>query len=105
MDLANDPELIELYRNEMTERVDVLMEGSLAMVDDAFPAARLDEMRREAHTVKGTSRVMGMSEAGDAGDIIEAIYEDILRARRVPSIGLGRGLRLVCRALQKFLVE
>ncbi len=105
MDLANDPELIELYRNEMSERVDILMEGSLAMVDDAFPAGRLDEMRREAHTVKGTSRVMGMRDAGDAGDIIEAIYTEILGARRVPSIGLGRGLTLVCRALQRFLVE
>ena len=90
--LANDPELIELYRTEMAERVAALTEGAAAMAADSFPVARLEEFRREAHTLKGPSRVMGMLEPGDAGEIMEDLYKDIIEARRVPSVGLGRGL-------------
>ena len=105
MDLANDPELIELYRSEMAERVEALWEGSSAMASDSFPVARLEEMRREAHTVKGTSRVMGMNEPGDAGELIEDLFTEIQKAKRVPSIGLGRGLVLICEALKRFLAD
>lgn len=105
MDLARDPELIELFRREMAERVDVLIEGSSAMADDAFPAARLDELLREAHTIKGTSLVMGLAEAGQAGAVIEDLLTDIQAGRRVPSVGLGRGLIVACQALRQFIID
>ncbi|MFH2072693.1 MAG: response regulator [Actinomycetota bacterium] len=67
----NDPEMRELFSTELAERSARLVEAAQLARSGTATDGDLDLLRREAHTIKGTGRMMGFSAIGDAGLAVE----------------------------------
>lgn len=71
MSVMDDPEMRALFSAELAERSARLAEAAqLARSGTATPAD-LAVLRREAHTIKGTGRMMGFGAIGNAGYKVE----------------------------------
>jgi two-component system chemotaxis sensor kinase CheA len=57
-----DDELRELYKASSTERIGKLEQGLLHLEQNPQDQAKLEELLREAHTLKGDSRMLGLNE-------------------------------------------
>lgn len=92
MSWSADPELLQMFLDEVTERSQRLIEGGKAMqrggVDDEMSGVML----REGHTIKGTARVMGFEAISDAGKMIEDLWRGVKAAEIEPYPNLGRCL-------------
>ena len=87
-----DPELYELFAEELNERSAVLADGARAMVAGVVDEIDPEEMRREGHTIKGNGRVMGYDLIGTAGQVCEEIWGWIERQEIEPTPPLGAAL-------------
>ncbi|MGI9648700.1 MAG: hybrid sensor histidine kinase/response regulator, partial [Acidimicrobiia bacterium] len=99
MDWDQDDELQAIFRTEMEERVPPLIEGAQAMIDGALTAELTERCAREAHTIKGTAKVMGFQVIGDAGGRLESDWKEIQDHNLDPTAQLGRRFLAVSRAL------
>jgi chemotaxis protein histidine kinase CheA/methylmalonyl-CoA mutase cobalamin-binding subunit len=86
----HDDELQAIFRAEMEERVPRLIAGARAMIDDALSGVLTEETTREAHTIKGTAKVMGFQAIGDAAGRLESDWKAVLDHSLDPSATLGR---------------
>ncbi|AFZ34614.1 CheA signal transduction histidine kinase [Stanieria cyanosphaera PCC 7437] len=57
-----DDELRELYKASSTERIGKLEQGLLHLEQNPQDQVKLEELLREAHTLKGDSRMLGLNE-------------------------------------------
>ncbi len=57
---AEDPELLDAFRAEVRDRVGALQAGLLALEGAAHPRQLVRGLFRDAHTVKGSARVLGL---------------------------------------------
>jgi len=71
MPVMDDPEMRSLFSAELAERSARLVEAAQLARSGTAVEADLELLRREAHTIKGTGRMMGFSAIGDAGYSIE----------------------------------
>ncbi|GBE25046.1 gliding motility regulatory protein [bacterium BMS3Bbin02] len=97
MTWAADPELLEMFLGEVEERSARLVEGSTAMVEGSLSEQLSGEMVRQAHTIKGTGRVMGFDAIARVGDVLERLWREIQQGSHPADEELG--------ALIKRLVE
>jgi chemotaxis protein histidine kinase CheA len=83
---ADDPELLETFRAEVEERVASLQAGLLALESHPSPKQVVANLFRDAHTVKGSARMLGLSQvlavAHSAEDLLGAIRDGRLAVRR-----------------------
>lgn len=83
---ADDPELLATFRGEVEERVASLQAGLLALEAHPSPRQVVASLFRDAHTVKGSARMMGLSEvlavAHNAEDLLGALRDGRLSVRR-----------------------
>jgi chemotaxis protein histidine kinase CheA len=83
---ADDPELLATFRGEVEERVASLQAGLLALEAHPSPRQVVASLFRDAHTVKGSARMMGLSEvlavAHNAEDLLGALRDGRLTVRR-----------------------
>jgi chemotaxis protein histidine kinase CheA len=83
---ADDPELLATFRGEVEERVASLQAGLLALEAHPSPRQVVASLFRDAHTVKGSARMMGLSEvlavAHNAEDLLGALRDGRLMVRR-----------------------
>jgi chemotaxis protein histidine kinase CheA len=83
---ADDPELLATFRGEVEERVASLQAGLLALEAHPSPQQVVASLFRDAHTVKGSARMMGLSEvlavAHNAEDLLGALRDGRLKVRR-----------------------
>jgi len=94
---AADPELLEMFLGEVEERSTRLIAGSTAIVEGTLTEQLAGEMVRQAHTIKGTGRVMGFDAIARVGDVLERLWREIQQGSRPADEKLG--------ALIKRLVE
>jgi len=94
---AADPELLEMFLDEVEERSTRLVAGSTAIVEGTLTEQLAGEMVRQAHTIKGTGRVMGFDAIARVGDVLERLWREIQQGSRPADEELG--------ALIKRLVE
>ena len=99
MDWNQDDELQTIFRQEMEERTPRLIDGARAMLDGTLTSELIEGSAREAHTVKGTAKVMGFAAIGDAAGRLEADWKAVLDRSVEPSDVLGRGLLAVSEQL------
>jgi two-component system chemotaxis sensor kinase CheA len=99
VDWDQDDELQAIFRTEMEERVPPLVEGAQAMIDGTLTAELTERCAREAHTIKGTAKVMGFQVIGDAGGRLESDWKEIQDHNLDPTAQLGRRFLAVSRAL------
>ncbi|VAV91882.1 hypothetical protein MNBD_ACTINO02-1705 [hydrothermal vent metagenome] len=97
MTWAADPELLEMFLGEVEERSTRLVVGSTAIVEGTLTEQLAGEMVRQAHTIKGTGRVMGFDAIARVGDVLERLWREIQQGSRPADEKLG--------ALIKRLVE
>jgi chemotaxis protein histidine kinase CheA len=83
---ADDPELLATFRAEVEERIASLQAGLLALESHPSPRHVVASLFRDAHTVKGSARMLGLSEvlavAHSAEDLLGALREGRLTVRR-----------------------
>jgi chemotaxis protein histidine kinase CheA len=83
---ADDPELLATFRAEVDERVASLQAGLLALESHPSPRQIVASLFRDAHTVKGSARMLGLSEvlavAHCAEDLLGALRDGRLPVRR-----------------------
>jgi chemotaxis protein histidine kinase CheA/CheY-like chemotaxis protein len=83
---ADDPELLATFRAEVEERVASLTAGLLQLESHPSPRQVVAGMFRDAHTVKGSARMMGLtgvlSVAHRCEDLLGALRDDRLTASR-----------------------
>jgi chemotaxis protein histidine kinase CheA len=83
---ADDPELLATFRAEVEERVASLQAGLLALEAHPSPRQVIASLFRDAHTVKGSARMMGLAEvlavAHSAEDLLGALRDGRLTVKR-----------------------
>ena len=75
---ANDPELVATFRQEVEDRLASLCDGLLKLENHPQPRQLVAALFRDAHTVKGSARMLGLD------GVVEAAHrsEDLLGAIR-----------------------
>jgi chemotaxis protein histidine kinase CheA/ActR/RegA family two-component response regulator len=83
---ADDPELLATFRAEVEERVASLTAGLLQLETHPSPRQVVAGMFRDAHTVKGSARMMGLSGvlqvAHRCEDLLGAVRDERMPASR-----------------------
>lgn len=99
MSFDHDPELRELFREEVSQRVAELVEGARQMQQGSVSKDVAGSMFREGHTIKGTSRVMGVEGISRAGQALETVWRQVQHGDVAASPALGKALEDVSAAI------
>src|SRR6478672_378430 len=85
---ADDPELLATFRAEVEERVASLQAGLLALETHPSPRQVVAGLFRDAHTVKGSARMLGLV------GVVQVAHrsEDVLGALRDGRFGVRRDI-------------
>jgi chemotaxis protein histidine kinase CheA len=100
---GDDPELLATFREEVEERLASLQAGLLALEDHGSPRQVVGGLFRDAHTVKGSARMLGLEHvlhvAHAMEDLLGALRDNRLTVRRdvvdlllTACDGIGRAL-------------
>src|SRR5512139_524969 len=100
---ASDPELVATFRAEVDERLASLCEGLLRLENHASPRQLVAGLFRDAHTVKGSARMLGLDAVVDvahrAEDLLGALRDGRVTVRKdlvdlllVAADGISRSL-------------
>ncbi|MDQ1615847.1 MAG: two-component system, chemotaxis family, sensor histidine kinase and response regulator WspE [Actinomycetota bacterium] len=85
-DWANDPELVATFRAEVEERLASLCAGLLRLEAHPSPRQLVAGLFRDAHTVKGSARMLGLDVVVDVAhhseDVLGAIKEGRFAVRK-----------------------
>ncbi|MFM8270821.1 MAG: response regulator [Gemmata sp.] len=81
-----DASMFELFREEVKAHADTLGEGLLKFEQQPDDPARLEELMRAAHSIKGAARIVGI----DTAVRLAHVMEDALVAAQERKIRLGR---------------
>ncbi len=82
---AGDPELVATFRAEMTDRLATLRAGVARLGVDPAPRPRVDRLLRDAHTVKGSARMLGLDDVVTLAHRVEDVLCGIRDGRLGPA--------------------
>jgi chemotaxis protein histidine kinase CheA len=82
---ADDPELVATFRAEVNERIASLCEGLLRLEADPAPKRLVAALFRDAHTVKGSARMLGLDGVVDVAHRAEDLLGALRDGRRSAS--------------------
>ena len=99
MDAALPPELIEIYHTEIIERSRRLASGARQLALGRLSPESIGDLVRDAHTVKGSSRVVGLAEMGNAGALLEQAWKNIETGSTTANATVGRALEQLANML------
>jgi chemosensory pili system protein ChpA (sensor histidine kinase/response regulator) len=86
--LEDDVEMREIFLEEAREVIDNARTALVALVDDGSDVGELTTVRRAFHTLKGSARMVGLVEFGEAGWSCEQLYNERLAEQQVADAGL-----------------
>ncbi len=85
MGWEDDPELVATFRSEVEERLESLCAGLLQLESSSAPRQLVSALFRDAHTVKGSARMLGLDEvvgmAHRAEDLLGALRDGRMTVR------------------------
>lgn len=93
MEPSTDTELRELFREEVAERARRLVEAAEAMAAGSTDGWDVSSLARDAHTIKGSCRVMGYPAMAGAAEVLEHTWRRLEQGTEAPSSELGIRLR------------
>ncbi|HJU52266.1 MAG TPA: response regulator [Acidimicrobiia bacterium] len=96
MDISLSTELIDIYRDEIAERSRRLTQGARTLSDSLPPRAEMSELIRDAHTIKGSSRVVGLPEMGHAAAFVEHVWKRLESGDLLPTARMSEELEKLC---------
>lgn len=100
MDWAESEELMGIYFTEVDQRCESLMEGAEALIGGSCDPARYDDLVRDAHTLKGSSHMVGKPEVGEASAVLERAWKAVRDRAPSNTSELGAGMLDLTRMLQ-----
>ncbi|HEX2016306.1 MAG TPA: response regulator [Solirubrobacteraceae bacterium] len=71
-----DPQLLQIFREETSERLDRIVDLVLATEAGTAPADSVDALFRDAHSIKGNAGMVGFPAAATIAGAMEDILED-----------------------------
>ncbi len=81
-DLGDDPEMREIFLEEAREVIDTARGALEQLASSPANIEQLTTVRRAFHTLKGSSRMVGLKEFGEAGWICEQVYNSWLAEQK-----------------------
>lgn len=78
------PELKRLFREELEERSGRLVAGARALIDDRLDPGSIDDLIRDAHTIKGSAGMLGFDTIREAAFRLEQIWRRVAAGERPP---------------------
>ncbi|MFH1438827.1 MAG: response regulator [Pseudomonadota bacterium] len=81
MDDLIDQEILEAYRDEISERTVNINNGFIQLVEEPGNRDLIEQLLRDAHTLKGSSNLVGLSVVGAVFHKMEDIITDITNGR------------------------
>ena len=81
-ELAEDDEMREIFLEEAREVVQAAREACAALVEAASDLGQMTAVRRAFHTLKGSSRMVGLKDFGEAAWACEQLYNAWLADQR-----------------------
>lgn len=88
----DDPQLAELFAEEIRERADRLVRHSRAWARGDWQDETAEEAQRDAHTIKGNAAFVGDSGLSEAAGLLERAWTDIRSGARVFDDSVGEAL-------------
>lgn len=76
MDL-NTPELTRIFRDELEERSGRLVAGAIALRQGPLGDGRIQDLIRDAHTIKGSAGLLGFDEIKEVASRLEHLWKQI----------------------------
>ena len=76
--MSIDPELLEIFRQETDERLDRVIDTLLAVESGTAGGDAVDQLFRDAHSIKGNAGMVGF----DAASRVAGVMEDVLESAR-----------------------
>ncbi len=73
----NTPELTRIFRDELQQRSDRLVVGARALRDRTLAAADVPDLIRDAHTIKGSSGLLGYDRIREAATCLEELWRTV----------------------------
>lgn len=87
-DLADDPEMREIFLEEAREKVGEARDSLAQLAAAPADVEQLTAVRRAFHTFKGSSRMVGLKEFGDAAWACEQLYNTWLAGQNAATPAL-----------------
>ena len=87
----NTPELTRIFRNELEERSGRLVAGAIALRDEQLDEGRIQDLIRDAHTIKGSAGLLGYDEIKEVASRLEHLWKQIGEGYRPPGDVGGHG--------------
>lgn len=81
MDPQHSPELIALFRQELEERSAALVEAARRLLVGSVGGDRMETATRDAHTIKGSARLMGDEPVASAAATLEQAWRALSEQR------------------------
>ncbi len=100
MDWAESEELMEIYLGEVDERSEPLIEGAAALIDGSLDSTRWEDLIRDAHTLKGSSHMVGKPRVAEAAAALERAWKHVHQTRTVHLPILGAAMLELSTALK-----
>jgi two-component system chemotaxis sensor kinase CheA len=80
----NTPELTRIFRAELEERSGRLVAGAIALRNDELDDGRIQDLIRDAHTIKGSAGLLGYDEIKEVASRLEHLWKQIGEGYRPP---------------------
>jgi chemosensory pili system protein ChpA (sensor histidine kinase/response regulator) len=100
--VEEDPELVEIFIEEAREILEHLEEGFQRWVSNQDDHAKVDDMQRSLHTLKGSARLAGISPVGDLSHSLESLLTKLANQAIQPSESVLQTSR---QALDKLAIQ
>lgn len=76
------PELEQLFSEELAERSRHLVEGARALIDETLDRGSVQDLVRDAHTIKGSSGLLGYDHIKEAAARLEQLWRRVEEGHR-----------------------
>lgn len=81
----NTPELTRIFREELEERSGRLVAGAMGLRQRGLDDARIQDMIRDAHTIKGSAGLLGYEQIKEVASRLEHLWKQIADGYSPPS--------------------
>lgn len=99
MDWGDSSELQDIFRAEVADRATRLVAGAQRLIDGTFRPNPAQDLARDAHTIKGSARVMGFEFASEGARLMEETWKALETGGMEPDPALGELLLDVATAM------
>jgi len=73
----NTPELTRIFRDELEERSGRLVEGARSLQEHDLDEAQVQDLIRDAHTIKGSAGLLGQEQIKDVATRLEHLWKEV----------------------------